>query len=112
MRRLLPLLLLAGCSQGAQSDLQYIKQSRSAAAEWALVNEQNARGQLTNTYVKAMREEARTEIESASSSLSEPKSPYALEIKSLTAEPDDAAPADLRGRVEALKRIEDSLESA
>ena len=112
MKRLLPLLLLAGCSQGAQSDLQYIKQARSAAAEWALVNEQNENGKLTATYVKTMREEARSEIESAASSLSEPNSPYAREIKSLGAEPDDAAPAQLRGRVEALKRIEDSLESA
>ena len=112
MRRLLPLLLLAGCSQGSQADLQYIKQARSAAAERALVNEQAARGQLTDTYVKTMREEARTEIESASSSLSEPNSPYAREMKGLSSEPDDVAPEQLRGKVEALKRIEDSLESA
>jgi hypothetical protein len=112
MRRLLPLLLLAGCSQGAQSDLQYIKQARSAAAEWALVNEQNARGQLSDVYVKTMREEARTEIESASSSLSQPNSVYSREIQGLSVEPDDATPAQLRSRVEALKRIEDSLESA
>jgi Tfp pilus assembly protein PilP len=112
MWRFLPLLLLAGCSQGAQSDLQYIKQARSAAAEWALVNEQAVRGQLTDAYVKTMREEARTEIESASSSLSQPNSPSAREITSLSVEPDDAAPEQLRGRAEALKRIEDSLESA
>ena len=112
MRRLLPLLLLAGCSQGSQADLHYIKQARSAAAEWALVNEQAARGQLTDAYVKTMREEARTEIQSAESSLSQPGSPYAREIQSLSAEPDDVAPEQLRGKVEALKRIEDSLESA
>ena len=112
MKRLLLVLLLAGCSQGAQSDLQYIKQARSSAAEWAMVNEQAARGRITDTYAKTMREEARAEIESASSSLSQPSSAYAREMKDLSAEPDDAAPQQLRRRAEALKRIEDSLESA
>jgi hypothetical protein len=112
MKRLFAILLLGGCSQGAAQDLQYIKQARSAAAEWALVNENAARGHLTDAYVKAMREEARDEIATASSSLSQPDSAYGREIKSLGAEPDDAPPEQLRAKVEALKRIEDSLESA
>ena len=47
-RALLLLLLLAGCSNGPEADLQYIKQARSAGAEWALVNEQASQGKLTH----------------------------------------------------------------
>ena len=106
------LILLAGCSKAPESDLQYIKQARSLAAEWALVNEQSSAGKLTPTYVRSMHQWLRDNLETSSSSLSEPDSRYGREIQALLAEPEDAAPDELRMHSEVLKQIEDSLESA
>lgn len=106
------LLALAACSKGPQADLQYIKQARSAGAEWALVNEQAGAGKLTPTYVGSMHEWLRQQIQSASSALTQPDSRYAIEIRALLVQPDDAAPEKLRAHSEKLKQIEDSLESA
>ena len=90
MRRvLLFALLLAGCSKGPEADLQYIKQARSLAAEWALVNDRAAQGKLTSTYVSSMHK-----------------------IKALLDQPDDAAPDELQAHAGKLKQIEDQLESA
>jgi hypothetical protein len=112
MRRLLLLLLLAGCSKGPQADLQYIGQARSSAAEWALVNEQAADDKLTDVYVSAMRKSLRQQIRSAKAALTVPDSAYAHEMASLLAAPDDAPPEELRHHADQLKQIEDSLESA
>jgi hypothetical protein len=49
MRRVWFLVALAACSKGPEADLQYIKQARSAGAEWALVNEQASAGRVTPT---------------------------------------------------------------
>jgi hypothetical protein len=111
-KSLLVLLFLAGCSKGPQADLQYIKQARSAGAEWALVNEEAREGKLTPTYVGSMHQWLRQEIETASTALTEPDSRYAIEIQALLAQPDDAAPDELRAHSEELKQIEDTLESA
>ena len=113
MRRVLPLvLILCGCSQGAEADLQYIKQARSIAAEWALVNEQSNEGKLTPTYVASMHRWLRDQLRTSSQSLSVPNSPYGDEIQALMRVPDDAAPDQLRSHANALKHLEDSLESA
>ena len=113
MRRVWVILLLAaGCSKGPQADLQYIGEARSAAAEWALVNEQASQGHLTHTYVESMRRALRHQLEAAQSGLTVPDSPYAEEIEALAAEPADAPPDELRSHVERLRQIEDSLESA
>ena len=112
MKRLTMVLLLSGCAQGAQQDLPYIKQARSAAAEWALVNDQAGRDKLTRPYVQGMREAAREELKTAASSLSDPGSPQGREIGALLAEPADAPADRLRAHVDRLKRLEDSLESA
>ena len=109
---LLLMLLLAGCSKGPQADLQYIKQARSAAAEWALVNEQAEQGKLTARYTASMHRWLRDEIRSASSALTEPSSSYAAEMDALLRQPDDAAPQSLRAHSNRLKHIEDQLESA
>ena len=115
-RKLLPLLLfsIAGCSQGSgpEADLQYIKQARSIGAEWALINEQASRGSLTPTYVAAMHRWLRDNLQTTSASLTQPESRYGQEIHALVAQPDDAAPGQLRAHLEQLKHIEDSLESA
>lgn len=103
--------LLAGCSKGPEADLQYIKQARSLGAECALVNEQASRGQLTSTYVSSMHQWLRRQLQTASTSLTEPNSRYGFEIQALLHQPDDAAPQELRAHSDELKRIEDNLES-
>jgi hypothetical protein len=104
--------LLVACSKGPQADLQYIKQARSLGAEWALVNEQANKGHLSRAYVHSMHEWLRQQLESSATSLTQPDSGYGREIKALLAEPDDAAPDEFRAHADALKRIEDNLESA
>jgi hypothetical protein len=111
-RLILVALLLGGCSKGSEEDLQYIKQARSASAEWALTNEEANRGQLTTTYVASMHKWIRQEIQSSATGLSQPQSPYGAEIQALLRLPDDASPEQLRAHSDELKHIEDSLESA
>jgi hypothetical protein len=109
---LLLLLLVAGCSKGAEADLPYIGGARSLAAEWAMVNEQANKGHLTSAYTSTMRKAVRQQLQTNSKSLSQPNSAYAREIDALLREPDDAQPARLRAHADRLKQIEDSLESA
>lgn len=111
-RWLLLFLLLAACSKGPDADLEYIAQARSAAAEWAMINQQASEGQLTKPYVDSMHRWIRQQIQTSATSLSEPDSPYGDQIAALLQQPDDAAPQDLSGRAAALKQIEDKLESA
>jgi hypothetical protein len=112
MWRLLMFALLAACSRGPESDLQYIGQARSLAAEWALINEQAAQGTLTETYVSSMHGWLRQQLQTSTNSLTEPDTPYGAEMQALLRLPDDAPPAELRARSEKLRQIEDSLESA
>jgi len=113
LRWLLPLpLLIAACSKGPEADLQYISAARSLAAEWALVNEQASKGQLTDNYVKTMRQSVREELQTNAKSLTQPQSDYGSEIAAVLHEPDDASPAALRAHASRLKQIEDNLESA
>ena len=109
---LLLALLLSACSKGPQADLPYIGEARSLAAEWALVNDQAAKGQLNATYVSTMRAKLREQLQTAASSLTQPNSPYGVEIQMLLREPDNAAPPVLRAHADELKRQEDQLESA
>lgn len=104
--------LLWGCSKGPAADLPAIAEARSLGAEWALVNEQAAKGQLTRTYAATMRTKLREQLRSAATSLTQPDSRYGEEIGALLQQPDDAAPAALRVHVEKLKEVEDGLESA
>jgi Tfp pilus assembly protein PilP len=114
MRRtaLIILLLVAACAKGPEADLQYIAEARSLAAEWALVNEQAAAGKLTTTYVDTMRQSVRQQLQTTSQSLTQPDSRYGEEIAALLAQPDEAAPQELRAHADKLKQIEDALESA
>jgi predicted subunit of tRNA(5-methylaminomethyl-2-thiouridylate) methyltransferase len=111
-RPLLLVLLLAGCSKGPEADLPSISEARSLAAEWALVNEQAAKGQLTEKYVNSMHQAVREQLQTAAKSLTQPQADYASEIRQLLRETDDAAPAELRAHAGKLKQIEDALESA
>ena len=112
MRRFVLVLLLAGCSKAPQSDLQYIGQARSAAAEWALINAEAARGKLTHSYVESMRTSVAKQIETAHSALSVPDSDYGREMAALLAAPPDSPPAEIRSHSDRLEQIEKSLESA
>lgn len=109
---LLILLLVMGCSKGPRADLPGIGEARSLAAEWALVNEQAAKGRINPTYTETMRRSFREQLQTTSSALTEPDSGYGREIRALLAEPDQAAPQVLRAHSDKLKAIEDSLESA
>ena len=109
-RLLLVFAALSGCAQGAARDLPSIAEARSLAAEWALVNEQAERGAVTDTYARTMRASVREQLTTISQSLSEPAS--AGIVHQLLAQPDEAAPGQLRASSERLKQIEDQLESA
>jgi FtsZ-binding cell division protein ZapB len=109
---LLLALLLAGCSKGPEADLVAIGEARSLAAEWALINEQDAQGKLTDSYSRTMRQSVREQLQTTASSLTQSDSRYGEEIRALLAQPDDAAPNQLRSHAERLRKIEDSLESA
>jgi hypothetical protein len=109
---ILLVLFLSSCSSGEDADLQYIKEARSIAAEWALINEQASAGKLTETYVQSMRQWLQDDLRTVNGSLANPRSPYGDQIRQLLAEPSDAAPAGLRAHAQVLKHIEDGLESA
>lgn len=105
-------LLLGGCSKGPDADLPAIGKARSLAAEWALINEQDARGQLAPSFTRAMRKQLREQLEASASDLTVPDARYAIEIHTLLHEPENAPPEELRSHAAVLKRIEDKLESA
>ena len=52
------------------------------------------------------------QLEQTQSSLTEPNSPYANEMRAALGQSEDASPQELRRHAESLKRQEDSLESA
>ena len=104
--------VLAACSKGHEADLPSIGEARSLGAEWAMVNEQAAKGHLTGPYLETMRKELRQQLQSSRSSMTQPESAYGRETDALLQEPDDASPQELRAHVAKLKQIEDSLESA
>ena len=113
LRRFLPLILLvAGCSKGAEADLPSIGEARSLAAEWALVNDEASKGHLTPEYVRTMRQSVREQLQTTAKSLTQPSSDYGREIGALLRESDGAAPQQLRAHAAKLKQIEDGLESA
>src|SRR5437868_2350095 len=114
MVRVLPLLVLlcvAGCSKGPEADLPAIGEARSLGAEWAMVNDQAAKGKLTQVYVETMRKDVRQQLQTTAKSLTSPNSEYGHEISALLAQPDDAPPAELRSHADKLRQVENSLES-
>jgi hypothetical protein len=59
-----------------------------------------------------MHAQIREQLQTASTSLTQPQSAYGLEIQALLREPDDAPAEQLSRHADKLKQIEDSLESA
>ena len=111
-RILLLMLLLGACSKGPETDLQYIGDARSLAAEWALVNEQAEAGKLNATYVDSMHDWIGQQLQTDISSLTQPEAPYAAEIKELSRLPAGTSAQQLRSHAGKLKQVEESLESA
>ena len=109
---LLLCVALAACSKGPDADLPSIGEARSLGAEWALVNEEATKGHLTQTYADTMRAQLREQLQTDLTSLTQPQSRYAGEIRAMLALPDDAAPETLRAHARVLKQQEDNLESA
>jgi hypothetical protein len=101
-------LILAACD-AASSDYPTVIEARSAAAEWAKVNQLATQHRVTATYTRTMREEARRQLSKAAASLSDPGSPQASEVRALIALPDDASSEELSAHVDALQKIEDRL---
>jgi hypothetical protein len=108
---LLALVLIGGCSSGAEADLSTIKEMRSVAAEWATVNREAARGRLTPAYAAGMRKAAQEQIAEQARTLTR-GSPAAPAAAALQALPPDAAPERIARAAAALKQIETKLESA
>src|SRR4051812_18046567 len=83
---------VAACSSGPSADLPVVKNIRSTAAEWALVNRQAGEGRLTNPYVAGARELAQKNIKEQASTLSNPASAAAREAAELLDLPPHAPP--------------------
>ena len=109
---LFSLAFVGACASGQQADLTAIKGIRSAAAEWALVNQEAERGRLTPAYANGMREAAREEIVKEARTLIERNSPTAHHAAVLLALPSDAMPGLIAPHVKALEQIETAIESS
>jgi hypothetical protein len=101
-------LLLAACDP-APSQLTTVKEARSAAAEWAKVNELAAQHKVTATYAATMRDEARSQLAKAAAALPSSQSGEAQIIDRLLALPADAPATALAEHAAKLKQVEDRL---
>jgi len=110
--RLVPVLavfLTAACASQADRELEAVKSARSVFAEWALVEQQAAKGQTPATYAGQMRELARDQLKTAQEELA--RQPQAVGvINDVSAGPPDAAA--LKQAAAALEPLEKRLESA
>ena len=104
MKRLFPLAaiaLLGACSSEADKQLEAVKAARSVMAEWALVEEQSAKGEAPQTYADQMRDSAKSQLRTAQSSLMSGQPKAAALIGNL---------ADGEPSAEALKAAQDALD--
>ena len=99
--------------KGPRPTCQYISEARSLGAEWALVNEQAGKGQVTPTYAHSMHQWLREQppdgivrADPARLALRRRDSQRCLQSPTMPLRP-SCAPTPTR-----LKQIEDSLESA
>ena len=99
-------LTLASCG----SELPTIKEARSVAAEWALVNQQATAGNANRVYVEEMRSSTSEQLTSLKDKLSDPDSREANALDALLALPPDASPDTIGKQVDRLDRIEKRLE--
>jgi hypothetical protein len=104
------LLLGAADAPASRADLVTIKEARSIAAEWALVNRLAADGRLRRAYVRAMREEAIGQLESALKAMKDKDSAAAAEIGALAHLSPNASAGLLYAHARRLQSMEDALE--
>jgi hypothetical protein len=102
------LFALAGCGSKTDQQLEAVKAARTVLAEWALVEQQSAKGETPATYADQMREEARIQLRTAQSSLLADQPEAANLIGALAdGEPSAAALQAADDRLEPLeKRLE------
>jgi hypothetical protein len=112
MRARLALILLtalAACSSQTDKQLQAVKSARSVLSEWALVEEQAARGRAPSTYVEVMRKQARDQLRSASRQLSQQPAAVRLLQGFQQGSPDAA---ELKQAGSTLEPLEKRLEAS
>lgn len=112
MRACLALILLtvlAACSSQADQQLQAVKSARSVLSEWALVEEQAARGRTPATYVEVVRKQARDQLRSASRQLSQQPEAARLLLGFQHGSPDAA---ELKQAGSSLEPLEKRLEAS
>lgn len=100
---------LATCTSQTDKQLSAVKSARSVLAEWALVEEQAARGQAQATYTKQVRRLAREELKTDAGELSRQPSAAKLLQQLGVSSPDAAA---LKRADSALEPLEKSLEAS
>jgi predicted outer membrane protein len=100
-------LLLGGCGSAADQELVALKSAHSIVAEWAAVARLRADGRVTETYARAMADDARSQLASARRELKDPNDPAARLIDDLGATPDRA---HLDVTASALGALEQSRE--
>jgi hypothetical protein len=113
MRARLALILVAvalpACSSQADKQLEAVKSARRVLAEWALVEEQADKGRAQHTYTEQMRAQAKDQLKTAQTGLSDQPVAARL-IRQLRAGSPDTA--TLHAADSALEPLEDQLESA
>jgi len=98
---------LASCTSQSDKQLEAVKSVRSVLAEWALVEEQGARGREPETYLAEIREQARDQLKTDTPQL--PRTGAALVQPLVDGRPDAAA---LHRVDSALAPVEARLESS
>ena len=109
MKRIALIVLTLAACDAASNELPAVEQARSVAAEWASINELEAKGRVPATYAAEMRRDARSDLETLAAKFADPRSSEARIVGELLALPEDAPPAEFTDRAERLKAIEDRL---
>ena len=104
------LAALAGCGSEADKQLEAVKAARTVLAEWALVEEQAAKGQTPETYAEEMRDAAKSQLRTAQSALREDQ-PRAAQLMETIVDGEPSAD-ELKAAGSRLEPLETRLESA
>lgn len=110
--RFVPFVLVAAltaCSSQADQQLEAVKSARSVLSEWALVEDQAATGQAQETYTEQMRQQAKDELKTDASKLSQQPDAAQLLRKLQSGSPDANA---LKQAASALEPLEKRLEAS
>ena len=97
-------LLLGGCASAADQQLVALKSAHSIVAEWAAAARLRADGRVTETYARAMADDARSQLASVRHELSDPNDPAIRLIDGLGPAPDAARLAATGNALGALEQ--------